>query len=380
MGMTCRMPVALAAGALLIVACAGPAERVDSPVAPASWAPSTAAATPVAPAAGGDPILVRSALPDGTSVGGIATNGTTLLIAGASDPFDGRSRPTAWTSPDGTAWTEAGGVDCEGSFTSVSVQDGRFVAAGTCEPRGAIPSVLVATSPDGGAWDVSVVEGPGLGNQGDGWVSDAIATGPAGLMLLAGENGRTHAWRSTDGRAWRRVSDVESSGGANLYRGRPGYLVGGGRGDGTGGAWLSPDGATWTASEIPAGWPVAIIGTTDGFLGLTALRGAWRSADGLTWGKLALRPDGMSQLVAGAGGTLGIGTDGGLHAWWTATGESWLPVADTPVDDRPLHAAGAVSASGRLVVVVERETPNPDPDVMQVLPAEIQVWIVPLGG
>lgn len=380
MGMTCRIPIVVAAGALLIVACAGPTERDGGPVASASRAPSTAGATPVAPSSVGDPILVRSALPDGTSVGGIAWNGTTFLIAGASDRFDRRSRPTAWTSSDGAAWTEAGGADCEGSFTSVLVHDGRFVAAGACEPMGAIPSVLVATSGDGGTWDISVVEGPGLGNQGDGWVSDAIATGPGGLMLLAGENGRTHAWRSTDGRAWRRVSDVESSGGANLYGGRPGYLVVGGTGDGKVGAWLSSDGATWTVSEIPAGWPVSIVGAEDGFLGLTDLRGAWRSADGLTWRKLALRPDGISRLVAGAGGILGIGTDDGLHAWWTATGESWLPVADTPVDDRPLHAAGAVSAGGRLVVVAERETPNPDPDVMQVLPAEIQVWIVPLGG
>jgi hypothetical protein len=255
------------------------------------------------------------------------------------------------------------------------VQDGRFVAAGACEPRGAIPSVLVATSGDGGTWDVSVVEGPGLGNQGDGWVSDAIATGPGGLMLLAGENGRTHAWRSPDGRAWRRALDVESSGGASLYGGRPGYLVVGGTGTARPGLAVE----RWRDLDR-VGDPAAGRYRSSGRgMGSRAhgLRSAWHSADGLTWRNRAAA--GRHVTARAGAGILGIGTETGPRLW-TATGEAWLPVADTLVDDRPLHAAAAATADGRLVVVVERETPNPDPNIMQVLPAEIQVWIVPLGG
>jgi hypothetical protein len=356
------------------------ADRAAETAGTSDWLPSPAASIGLPAASAGSNTLVRTALPDGTGIGGIAWRDGLFVVVGASGILEGQATPTAWTSNDGAAWTEGGGVACEGAFTAVAATRAGFVAAGTCATRMGPTTLLIATSVDGQRWDRAVVEAPDLASwsQGDGWVGDGIAMSAGSLVVIAGGEGRTRVWVSADGRTWRNGAPVGSPGGASVSSVGSGFLVIGNDGSGDPGAWFSPDALSWVVSAVPDGlWSIAPTGQA--FMALGPDRGAWWSADGGSWLERPMAPAGLIRLVPASGGVMGISTDDGLQAWWTTTGDTWTPFAQTVVDGQPLHPAAAVAANGRLVVVVAREKPNPNPDVMQVTPEEILVWLVPLG-
>ena len=137
-------------------------------------------------------MLAVTATPTGFVAVGHAYNGN-----------DGQSRPSAWTSPDGSDWTLAvNGLDFHGRLSGVTAGGPGLVAVGTiCEPSCV---GVAATSVDGSVWSFAPIEGAtGLEDVGS-------AGGPVfalgGLDPAPDRRAELELWRTDDGVAWRRVS------------------------------------------------------------------------------------------------------------------------------------------------------------------------------
>ena len=135
-----------------------------------------------------------------------------------SNPGD-RSRPAAWTSPDGITWTRSdAGLTFDGFLSGVTAGGAGLVAVGTiCQPScfNVSPGVA-ATSRDGSTWTFSPVAGA---NELDGV---AFAGGHTFALGVRSQDVDPRAelqlWRTDDGLAWQRVTGLPSIPDATSYR------------------------------------------------------------------------------------------------------------------------------------------------------------------
>ena len=205
------------------------------------------------------------------------------------------------------------------------------------------------TSSDGSAWtehDVPVIGGPT-----DWERMTVVASGPLGL-LAGGSVGpelyerRARFWRSSDGASWTPVADDPGFDGAEVSAILPvadGWLALGRLGTGqrtTGSlAWRSPDGAHWTRIDDPdlaRGWVRAVAQAPDGSLVAVGSEPdeigayAWRSTDGgRTWSLAPEEPSRtwfgrkirMTDVTTTPTGFLAVGN---LVELQFGTGQSWL--------------------------------------------------------
>ncbi|GAA0580897.1 glycoside hydrolase [Actinomadura livida] len=184
-----------------------------------------------------------------------------------------------WTSPDGRAWQRARFPGTGGSLSDVVEGAAGWLAVG--RTSGDSPAPLAMTSQDGVAWEKAAFPaGP---------APAAAATGPAGYVAAASGA----IWRSADLKTWRRTevdgapSDVTATAGK--------YVAVGGKGRAPA-VWTSPDGAKWTAAELPGGLasgPLTAVAAHGGVLVATGTDGApLVSADGgTTWAPHGLGGD-----------------------------------------------------------------------------------------
>lgn len=156
--------------------------------------------------------------------------------------------------------------------------------------------------------------------------------------------------------AWTQVDpDPGSDAGPVAVIGWNGGLLGVGYGR----TWSSPDGIAWTAGEELATdrWGLMDLVALDGRaiaageIGSTAT--LWTTTDGTTW-SVSTDPDlvavapytrtSIDRLVAGAGGMVAVGTEGGNEtqrpvAWWSADGVDWVRTT------QPLEGSGLRDAA-----------------------------------
>jgi hypothetical protein len=179
-------------------------------------------------------------------------------------------------------------------------------------PRGLIVSILAAT------------------------LAGAACTPGAGTGASAGPPATAWTWESVD-------PDPASEAGPRAVTAWDGAYVG----VGFGRAWTSPDGRTWSSSELPEadpgyGWDIVATPASLVVLGSSGDRSdTWVSTDGRTWtrsGDPDLGPGGASidRLTSGPAGLVAVGTElagGGQHpmAWWSADGLDWVRTGDALV-------------------------------------------------
>jgi photosystem II stability/assembly factor-like uncharacterized protein len=265
-------------------------------------------------------------------------------------------RPVAWTSTDGDHWAlvEIGRpVPGDPAFAQAVADSpsGGLVAVGSSGHTAA-----AWTSVDGSAWTdhpIAVLGGP------DEWERmTAVAAGPAGLVA-GGSVGpelferRARFWRSGDGVAWTPAPDDDAFADAEVTAILPlddGWLAAGRLGTGqrtTGSvAWRSADGQHWTRVDDPAlalGHVRALAHMADGSIVAVGSEPneigayAWRSVDdGRTW-TLAPEDDAlthfgqkirMTDVIPTPNGLLAIGNLVGVQygsglSWTSADGVHW---------------------------------------------------------
>ena len=193
----------------------------------------------------------------------------------------------------------------------VAYGDG-FVAGGFLETATG-PKAAAWASPDGLRW--SLIEGfPTT----EGSLVRAVATGPGGVLVAVGADGRhPAAWHSTDGRTWRRSSSASLG---------------------------SEQAELATVVSTPSGFLAA--GRAGG-LGTETRASFWSSADGLEWTRGPDGPDAAAARVeslAGSAGTwvaVGVAVRGtsisGGAAWTSTDGRSWRRAPATQPQFGPLH-------------------------------------------
>ena len=135
---------------------------------------------------------------------------------------------------------------------------------------------------------------------------------PDGRLMVVGSTSKdpsrpsAAAWVSNDGSKWSRFKGLKAPKGshtsiitaiANLGATA---VATGDAGDGTGLAWTSTDGTTWTASPPVSGTIYDMTPTSTGLVGVGYASGvptAWATADGITWQPTALAPSGYAVHV-----------------------------------------------------------------------------------
>ena len=145
--------------------------------------------------------------PDCGGMRSVAWTGSQFVAVGLARSDGGSvSRPAAWTSPDGQAWTRVdSGLDFDGHLSSVTADGSLLVAVGTiCQPTCIdLANGVAATSRDGATWTVTPVAGSTeLGDV-------AFAGGYAfavGAPTVAAPPASLQIWRSADGTAWQRLA------------------------------------------------------------------------------------------------------------------------------------------------------------------------------
>ena len=220
-----------------------------------------------------------------------------------NDPLRG----LVWTSDDGLHWDRVTGQPAlaPGGINAIAAFDGGFVAAGNAAGRAAF-----WTSPDGRAW-ARVPDDPAFGRpRGSARYADVEATGVAaadgvvvavGNAFEAGPAGEpvVMAWRSTDGRTWKR-SVVEADVGGQAFSvaaTRDRFLMTGPSSELSclGGIWSSDDGLVWACEareDLFTGFgPYAAAGsqTVEVAVGLTSAGYDEDAGDGLP-GAIFWRP------------------------------------------------------------------------------------------
>jgi hypothetical protein len=201
-----------------------------------------------------------------------------------NDPLRG----LIWTSDDGLHWDRVTGQPAlaPGGINAIAAFDGGFVAAGNAAGRAAF-----WTSPDGHAWSrvpddpafarpsgsasYAVVSATGVAaaNGVVVAVGNAFEAGPAGEPVVL-------AWRSTDGRTWKRSVVEADVGGQAFSVAETGdrFLMTGPSGETSclGGIWSSEDGLAWgceAKAELFAGfgpYAAAASSTVEVAVGLTS--------------------------------------------------------------------------------------------------------------
>ncbi|TDC89265.1 hypothetical protein [Actinomadura sp. 7K507] len=185
-----------------------------------------------------------------------------------------------WTAVDGRAWQRARFPGAGGRLSDVVHGGKGWLAVG--RTSGESPAPLAMTSQDGVTWQKAAFPG--------GPPPVAAATGPSGYVAA----GTGAIWRSADLKTWKRTdldgapSDVTAAAGK--------YVAVGGRGTAPA-VWTSPDGAEWTAAELPAGLPA-------GPLAQVAARGNVLVAIGADGAALVSADGGKTWAAHGLGGDL----------------------------------------------------------------------------
>jgi hypothetical protein len=183
------------------------------------------------------------------------------------------------------------------------------------------------------------------------------------------------AWFSADGRDWRvaQIDNADPAFAQSVASNAAGDVNAVGWRGSSPAAWISHDGQTWTAGDVPrvgddpermttvtatdAGWIAG--GSAGPELGARRPR-IWTSTDGRSWQAVP----GVTQFADGEVGTilrlehsyLALGQLGtvqhpsGSVAWQSADGQDWTRIDDQALGTA-LVAAGAVSGDGRLVAV-----------------------------
>jgi anti-sigma factor RsiW len=140
----------------------------------------------------------------------VATASGYVAVGQARSNAGDRSRPAAWTSPDGRTWTRSdAGLGFEGLLSGVTAGGPGLVAVGLiCQPSCVeIGEGVAATSRDGSTWTFSPVSGATA-------LEDVAFAGGRAFALAAArqilEPKALELWRSEDGVAWQRVTGLPS--------------------------------------------------------------------------------------------------------------------------------------------------------------------------
>lgn len=308
-----------------------------------------------------------------------------LVVGGVFGPA-GRTRPAAWTSPDGQTWRElrfrtSTYWGARAVLSSVACRGEVPVAVGAMS-GGAHGNPRVATFRPAarGAWvDVPApfeqYGGPSAINVGD------VAAGPAGWLIAGNRRSGPAVWTASSPRRFDLVEGapglVGDGADAPLAQGvawdGSAWIVVGGSTAGNATdrvpvAWRSTNGRDWTRESLPDTpdyEDVHQAAVVDGALVAVGLRGtgfgSWvRDEDGWraggTFGENtpdAGRPPSVVGLATGHGNLLAGVSDGSrFHLWGSTDGLTWrqveLPVSLESAADQALAVGG--SESGVLLV------------------------------
>ena len=357
--------------ALAAVGCESGPEPAPEPVA-LGW---RSVAVPVPPGGPGE-VMLRDA---------VACPGVWFAVGAVRDSAGG-TRPAAWTSPDGTAWSSLtvapdSYYGKQNVLSSVACKDGRLAALGA-KAGGAHAYPRTSSWYQDAAGVVREAKAPFILFGGSTALNVArMDAGPAGFLISGNRMSGAAVWKSPDAVKFTILeaapvlkSDAEgetwafdSVGTADGW-----LLVGGllkpGRTDRDPLGWRSADGSVW--QRVPA------AGATDGYeefqrvvlrdavpvaVGLRGPSfGAWRLESGQwqpagSFGSLGTSGlSGIRALSVSGGRLFCVTTDGSAHALWISddAGTSWrtagLPVAAPVAGESALAVAGG---AGRAVLV-----------------------------
>jgi hypothetical protein len=307
-----------------------------------------------------------------------------------------------WTSPDGASWTLAPDLPATQpveyaatTMTSIVQGPGGLVAVGTWQTIDVV-TPRIWYSADGRRWS-SVYSPSGFER------IDALAVGGPGYVAVGvisddGFTGRPQVWTSPDGRDWTAGDSLGLTGSLNDIISGAGMLVAVGGGGPAASAFVSSDGATWTAAPeqealqgaemksvaFRSGAFVAtgvMTGPADTFPSTPAI---WRSPDGLHW-SLVLQGGSVqriSQVVSAEEGFVAIGghfPSAGwsydpadpnppadtIQLWFSADGETWSGPTTGFLADGGITLGHATVWGGDLVVPVTMLNAGPDGPVSQ---------------
>lgn len=316
-----------------------------------------------------------------------------------------------WTSLDGASWTLAPDLPAEKSGSNVFTSMKSLVAG---------PAGLVAI----GMWETIDFATPRIWYSADGrqWTSvygpsdpdpaldaferiEALAVGGPGYVAVGvtvdssadGYTSRPQIWSSADGREWSAVDSRALTGSLNDVIGGGGMLVAVG-GTGTAAvAFVSTDGATWTAApdqEALQGAEMTSVTFGSGTFVATGCSAAryscaatpaiWRSPDGLHW-TLVLRGEPgqlLRQAVSTDAGFVAIGGEfpsagwssdpaapnppsDTIQLWFSADAVTWSDPTTGFTADGGITLGHATVLGGDLLVPVTLLNPGPDGPVSQ---------------
>lgn len=297
------------------------------------------------------------------------------FLTGAVAGPDGATRPAAWTSADGDAWT-AVAVRADSYYGrqnvlySAACRNGQVAAIGA-KPGGAHGNPRVSTWRQDGDRALVEVEAAFETYGGPAAVNVArMAGGPPGWLIVGNRSSGAAAWVSRDAAAFELIEGAPGLAGdrggltwaADAVATGEGWLVVGGilrpgRIDRDPAVWSSPDGRVWRRTEPPAtdGYDelqrVVMVGGTPVAVGPRgAVFGAWRRDQGRWVASGEFGPAGADGVPAVTGlAVVGdrivavVSRGGGFTLWISADrGGTW----------RPLVAPLAIPAgSGRTVTV-----------------------------
>jgi hypothetical protein len=353
-----RSKVAAAAAIALVLAACGSPVPTGSPATlaptasptleassttPLPTAPPTTPPTTSPPTIGGYRwIPVDPAQFGGVSLTAVTSTGTRLFAFGdwltAEAPDSTPRYPTAWTSPDGHAWTRLPDSQAFVSrrtyweeIVADVVPDGQsLVAVGMEEyTDGSSADAAAWFSPDGMTWTRAKVT-DGTGRTMDQVIATDhgfVAIGEAEYSFHAGFGGGTAIWTSPDGRTWTLQHDKRTPPRGTALRSiladGPGFLAS----------------ASFEYSE----------GFTKPLPPVTA--GIWRSTDAIHWSPIPGSPLGVREMIRTSSGLVAIGLKGDGDAghpvsWRSSDSRSWSSV-EFPSSNGP--AAGTTTYPQRLV-------------------------------
>ncbi len=155
--------------------------------------------------------------------------GLAILAIGTAAIAACSGSSSAWTPA--VALPGAAGATLNG-ITTGTTSSSPFVAVGTVPAKGEVEHAAVWTSPDGTAWS----QAPDIADFGQAQML-AVAVGPLGYMAVGarcstGECGSNAIWTSSDGTTWTRTDGIPTVDGVNadsrtVIAGGLGWIVGG---------------------------------------------------------------------------------------------------------------------------------------------------------
>lgn len=317
-----------------------------------------------------------------------------FLAAGSVTDADGTADGALWRSVDGTQWSALAsdrfGGPGDQRLSDLAIGPSGLVAVGFDGS-----SAAAWTSPDGSSWTQVPPDEAVFGGAGDQrMVAVAARSGGQGWVAVGDDGAGGPALWVSDGGAWRREAPPGLGEGtavelSDVVAG-PGTTVVGRAGDAAR-AWVSPDGVTWSASDLGPGRVSAVAAAEAGLLvavgngpGDGADAVTWRSTDALSWersegGELAgPLNQGAAGVDAGgsvvvAVGTTDLGGGGDASAWTSSDAATWgRSLHDEMVlgGDQDQAMLDVTSRSGR-VVAVGWSGSSPDQRVAAVWTADL---------